>query len=67
MARKQKPERLEEIYQTVEEHPGEKPGFIAQLLGLPRSSVMRSLPAMDEYGCLLSEDERGGLWPFRRQ
>lgn len=67
MARKQEPERLEKIYRTVREHPGKKPGFIAQLLGLPRSSVTRSLPAMDQHGYLLSEDRRGGLWPFRRQ
>ena len=67
MARKHQPERLETIYRTVENYPGKKPGFIAHLLGLSRSSVARSLPAMDKHGYLLSEDKRGGLWPFRRQ
>lgn len=64
MGRKQRPERLELIYRTVEEHPGERPGFIARLLGLNRSEVTRSLPALEDSGLLISEDERGGLWPF---
>jgi len=67
MARKHQPKRLEKIYDTVEQYPGKRPGFIAQLLGLSRSSVTRSLPAMDEQGYLLSEDKRGGLWPFRQR
>ena len=64
MGRKQKHERIEAIYRTVEKYPGERPGFIARLLGLNRSEVTRALPAMEEQGLLLSEDERGGLWPF---
>jgi len=67
MARKAEPKRLENIYESIEEYPGERPGFFAKLLGLPRSSVTRSLPTMEEDGYLLSEDEDGGLWPFRRK
>jgi len=67
MARKSQEGRLEEIYETVNEHPGEKAGFIARLLGLDRSEVTRSLPALDESGFLLAEDERGGLWPFGKK
>ncbi|MBN1887203.1 MAG: hypothetical protein JW850_04415 [Thermoflexales bacterium] len=66
MARKHETERLEAIYESVEENPGERSGFIARLLGLSRSAVTRSLPAMDERGYLLSEDDDGRLWPFRR-
>lgn len=66
MARKPNPERLEAIYRTVEQYPGQRPGFIARMLGIPRSQVTRSLPAMEARGHLLSEDSRGGLWPFRR-
>ena len=62
MARKPHIERLEKIYQAVEEYPGEKPGFIARLLGLHRSQVTRMLPILEEHGYLLAEDERGGLW-----
>ena len=67
MARKHQDERLEEIYETVEEYPGERPGWIARLLGVERSQVTRSLPAMEERGFYLSEDDKGGLWPFRRK
>ena len=67
MARKRQQERLEKIYDAVEEYPGERPGWIARLLGVDRSQVTRSLPAMDDHGYYLSEDEKGGLWPFRRK
>jgi predicted protein tyrosine phosphatase len=66
MARQPQDERIENIYNKVEQHPGEKPGFIAHLLGLNRSEVTRMLPALEEKGMYVSEDERGGLWPFRR-
>jgi len=67
MARKPQDERLENIYNKVEQNPGEKPGFIAQLLGLNRSEVTRSLPALEDRGLYLAEDEKGGLWPFSRK
>ena len=67
MARKIDDEKLEEIYNAVEENPGERAGFIAQLLGLHRSEVTRSLPALDEKGLLIYEDEEGGLYPFKNQ
>jgi Mn-dependent DtxR family transcriptional regulator len=64
MARKTNDDKLENIYNKVSEHPGEKAGFIARLLGLERSEVTRSLPALNEQGLLLYEDDKGGLWPF---
>ena len=67
MARKPQDERIESIYNKVEENPGEKPGFIARLLGLNRSEVTRMLPALEDKGMYVSEDEKGGLWPFRRE
>ena len=67
MGRKPQPERMERLYRAVEEYPGERPGFFARLLGLNRSEVTRYLPAMEERGLLLSEDARGGLWPFHRR
>ena len=66
MARKPDKERLHDIYEAVEDNPGKQPGFFARLLNLPRSSVNRSLPALEDEGYLLSEDDRGGLWPFRK-
>lgn len=67
MARKPQDERLESIYNQVQENPGEKPGFIARLLGLERSEVTRSLPALNDRGLLLYEDDKGGLWPFGKK
>jgi DNA-binding IclR family transcriptional regulator len=66
MARQPQDERMENIYNKVEQYPGEKPGFIALLLGLNRSEVTRILPALEDKGMYVSEDEKGGLWPFRR-
>lgn len=66
MARPANHERAEKIYRKIEKHPGKKAGFIARLLGLNRSEVTRSLPALEEKGLFLSEDEKGGLWPFRK-
>ena len=67
MGRNAKDDRLERIYHAVEQHLGKRPGFLAWLLGLNRSEVTRALPAMEKRGLLLSEDERGGLWPFGRR
>jgi DNA-binding IclR family transcriptional regulator len=67
MARKPNRERLEGIYRKIEAHPGERPGFLARLLGVNRSEVTRALPALEEKGWLVSEDEHGRLWPFRRE
>ena len=67
MGRKPSQAQMESIYHSVENNPGRRPAFIARLLGLPRSQVTRTLPAMEEHGYHLSEDERGGLWPFRQQ
>lgn len=67
MARKPNLKRLERIYRAVEQYPGHRPGWIARLLGLSRAEVMRALPALEEHGYYLSEDGKGGLWPFRRK
>ena len=66
MARKTEDKKLENIYNIVQEHPGKKAGFIARLLGLSRSDVTRSLPTLEDRGLHLSEDDKGGLWPFKK-
>ena len=58
--------RVQVIWQTVQQQPGIRPGGIARRLGIPRSSVTRALPALDEAGLLLSEDRRGGLWVWKK-
>ena len=66
MGRQTDQQRLEQINNLVERHPGVKPAEIARQLDLPRSSVTRALPALNDEGYLLYEDPRGGLWPFRK-
>ena len=67
MARKHAPNRFENIYDAVKENPGKNPSLIAQILGLARSTITRSLPAMEDEGYLLSEDDEGKLWTFKRK
>lgn len=66
MSRPQNTQRLELIYRKIEKHPGKKAGFIARLLGLNSSEVTRALPSLDGKGLFISEDGKGGLWPFRK-
>lgn len=67
MARPANHKRVEKIYRKIEEHPGKKAGLIARLLGLNRSEVTRALPVLQDHGLLVSEDEQGGLWPFKKK
>lgn len=67
MARPKDYDKVEKIYRTIEMNPGKKAGLIARLLGLNRSEVTRSLPTLQDKGLLVSEDEKGGLWPFRKK
>ena len=67
MGRKHKNTQLKKIYQAVDENQGKRAGFIARILGIPRSQITRSFPAMQESGYLLSEDEKGGLWIFKKR
>jgi DNA-binding IclR family transcriptional regulator len=66
MARPANHDRAEKIYRKIEEHPGKKAGFLARLLGINRSEVARTLPSLQDKGLLVSEDDKGGLWPFKK-
>jgi DNA-binding IclR family transcriptional regulator len=50
----------------IQQNPGIRPAELARQLGVSRSTVQRRLPSLEEAGYLYSEDERGGLWPFKR-
>jgi len=67
MARKTSDRRVEMIVQAVQSNPGQRAGYIAQKLGVPRSSVTRALPALEEAGILLSEDDHGRLFYLGRR
>ena len=66
MARPANHDRAEQIYRKIEERPGKKAGFLARLLGINRSEVTRALPSLQDKGLLVSEDDKGGLWPFKK-
>jgi DNA-binding IclR family transcriptional regulator len=67
MARRTSNRRVEMIAQAVQSNPGKRAGYIAQKLGLSRSSVTRALPALEEAGILLAEDGRGRLFYVGRR
>ncbi len=67
MARRTSNRRVEMIAQAVQSNPGKRAGYIARKLGLSRSSVIRSLPALEEAGILLAEDDHGRLFYVGRR
>lgn len=64
MARKADPEAIERLKEAIEQYPGERAAFFARLLGWRREKISRALTSFQHKGILVSEDERGGLWPF---
>ena len=66
MARRTDENKIDEIASYIERHPGAKPADIAKALEVPRSSITRALPSLEDTRHLVSEDGRGRLWPFRR-
>jgi DNA-binding IclR family transcriptional regulator len=62
---KKEPEHRE-TDRIIRERPGITQAELARELGVARSTVSRRLPTLEEAGYLYSEDERGGLWPFKR-
>ena len=62
-----KQNEYEEMDRIIRENPGIKPAELARLLGVARSTVQRRLPTLEEAGYLYSEDDRGGLYPFKRK
>lgn len=58
---------LEQTYRTIEEHPGLNPTELAARLNVASSTIQRRLPSLQEAGLLVSEDKRGGLWPFGKE
>ena len=68
MGRRPNQERLDKYEEIIPKHPdGIRPSQLARLLQVPRSTVQRDLPALEEQGTLLIEGERGLLSLFRRR
>lgn len=62
-----KKEEFETMNRTIQDNPGLSPAELARRLGVTRSTVLRRLPSVEEAGYLYYEDEKGGLWPFKRR
>jgi len=59
---------LDRYEEVVPEYPANiRASQLARTLGVHRSTVQRDLPALEEQGTLLVEDERGLLSLFRRR
>ena len=68
MGRKPDEGRLDEYEELVPEYPdGIRASQLARMLGVARSTVLRDLPALEEQGTLLVEDERGLVSLFRKR
>lgn len=60
-------DEFEEMADLIEDEPGITQSELARRMDVSKSTILRRLPVMEESGVLLSEDEQGGLWLFRRK
>jgi DeoR/GlpR family transcriptional regulator of sugar metabolism len=59
-----KEEDFGDMVELIEQQPGISARELARQLGVSASTITRRLPSLDEAGILLTEDSKGGLWPF---
>lgn len=57
--------RCHQVYQEIVREPGQTYYFVAKRLGLNPHIVSNLLISMERVGMSVSEDQYGGLWPFR--
>ena len=57
---------FEEMDRIIRQRPGISQAELARELGVAPSTISRRLPSVEEAGYLYSEDDQGGLWPFKR-
>jgi DNA-binding MarR family transcriptional regulator len=68
MAHWQRKEKdFDQMDRIIRQQPGIRPAELARELNVARSTITRRLPSLEEAGYLYSEDDRGGLHPFKRQ
>ncbi len=65
--RRRKQADYERMIRLIQQQPGIRPAELARRLGISRSTVQRRLPTLEALGYLLYEDERGGLFFWRRR
>jgi len=57
---------FEKMDRLIRDDPGIQPAELARRLSVSRSTIARRLPSVEEAGYRYSEDDKGGLWPFKR-
>ena len=62
-----KKDDFETTNQVIQDNPGISLAELARHLKVERSTITRRLPSLEEAGHLYYEDDRGGLWPFRKR
>ncbi|RME73374.1 MAG: winged helix-turn-helix domain-containing protein [Chloroflexi bacterium] len=62
---RKKEKEFAEMDRIIRQNPGILPAELARMLNVPRSTIQRRLPSMEEAGFLYCEDDRGGLHPFK--
>ena len=65
MGRKANQARIKAAEKAIKTNSGHRAGHYASKLGYHRETFNRVLVQLHDRGVLLSEDERGRLWPFR--
>ena len=58
MGRKQDTQRLDEILKFIQANEPQKPGTIAQQIGIDNKTMMRALVLLNDRGDLLAEDDQ---------
>jgi DNA-binding IclR family transcriptional regulator len=53
-----------DMHETLQQQPGLSLRALARQLSVSPSTILRRLPAMDEAGFMLYEDDDGKLYPF---
>ena len=67
MGRSRDEQRLDVIREMVQQHPDQKPAWIAQQLGYDNKTLQRALSQLEARGDLMLEDDRGRLRWFGRR
>lgn len=67
MGRKPNQKQLDQLRDSIQDNPKQRPSFFSRLLGSDNKSVARALPQLEERGDLLMEDDNGRISWFGKR